>query len=46
MTQWLDRFPDRRPHPKMYDRRYAELGGKLFMPLIERICQQFAGVNQ
>jgi hypothetical protein len=45
MNRWLDKFPGRRPKPQDYDRNYALLGGKLFMPLIERDCKRFRGIE-
>jgi hypothetical protein len=42
MDRWLDKFADRRPDPKTYDRNYARLGGKPPWALVERNCEKFA----
>lgn len=40
MDRWLDKFADRRPDPKTYDRNYARLGGKPPWPLVDRLCEK------
>lgn len=41
MNQWLDKFPDRRPDPKTYDRNYAKLGNYPPYPFHDRFCIKF-----
>jgi hypothetical protein len=41
MEMWLDKFPLRHPPPKQYDQNYAKLGGKVWMPFIERQCEKY-----
>jgi hypothetical protein len=41
MEMWLDKFPLRHPPSKQYDKNYSRLGGKVWMPFIERQCEKY-----